>query len=577
MIFLVSIGEIRPMIHRSSLLLFAICILVSTQSWAEVLKSPEQAPITAGEGAEISGTEKKSKASLKMLAAIRELKKTITTRVKEKQTLLKRSGSETEKENLKAEITKLDKQLNDASVDFERIATGVDVELFNKKKAETFNWEKEVVSLIEPGIKELKRFTAKARHKAGLKDELAYYNELFPVVQEAVGNISNLISKAENKELINSLKAILPEWISVEKQIRNRLEITRMRLGEMKLEEKSLVESSSRAIKDFFRTRGLFLAIALVTCLGVIFLLKLFYTIVLKHIPGYNSRYRPFHVRVLSLIFRIFSLLISTFVLVMVFYLVEDWVLLSLTIIIILGVGWTAKNTLPQFYHQSRLMLNVGSVREGERLIYKGVPWLVKNINVFTELVNPSLDIRLRVPIEYIMGNTSRKFHPKEPWFPCRRNDWVILSDGTRGAVTSLSHEMVELVQRGGARKFYQTPDFLSLSPVNLSINFRLKTAFGISYDLQGEATNKVLETLEKYLLEQIEKEGYKKSLVNLRVEFAAAGASSLDLIVISDFDGEMAPLYNRLTRAVQRWCVDACTLNNWEIPYPQLTIHKPA
>jgi len=83
------------------------------------------------------------------------------------------------------------------------------------------------------------------------------------------------------------------------------------------------------------------------------------------------------------------------------------------------------------------------------------------------------------------------------------------------------------------------------------------------------------LEILESHINEQIEKEGYKKSLLNLLVEFQQAGASSLDIVVIADFKGDMAPLYQRLSRAIQRWCVDACTLNNWEIPFPQLTIHK--
>ncbi len=65
------------------------------------------------------------------------------------------------------------------------------------------------------------------------------------------------------------------------------------------------------------------------------------------------------------------------------------------------------------------------------------------------------------------------------------------------------------------------------------------------------------------------------KELLNLRVEFQSAGASSLDIVVIADFKGSQAPIYNRLRRAIQRWCVDACTENNWDIPFPQLTVHK--
>jgi hypothetical protein len=63
--------------------------------------------------------------------------------------------------------------------------------------------------------------------------------------------------------------------------------------------------------------------------------------------------------------------------------------------------------------------------------------------------------------------------------------------------------------------------------------------------------------------------------MLNLRVEFFQAGGSSLDLVVIADFKGEMAHLYSRLSRAIQRWYVDACSENRWEITFPQLTVHK--
>jgi len=47
-----------------------------------------------------------------------------------------------------------------------------------------------------------------------------------------------------------------------------------------------------------------------------------------------------------------------------------------------------------------------------------------------------------------------------------------------------------------------------------------------------------------------------------------------VDLAVIADFKGELGDLYNRLRRAIQRWCVDACTEYGWEIPFPQMTLH---
>ncbi len=517
----------------------------------------------------------RGEASLKMLQSIIELKNNLNQRIKEKNQLLKKSSSDTEKEQLNLELEKLDKQLNDSGVDFKRIATGIDMSLFDEKKVEEFDWKDELVGLIKPGIKEIKRLTVKARYKTKLKDELSHYQDLLPVAGQAIQNIAQLISQTKDKALKDDLKKILPEWKSVEKQILNKVEIVAMRLAEIDSEGKSIIETSQTSIKNFFRTRGLFLFIAFGACVGVLLFMRLFSRLIVRFVPGYTSKYRPFHARLLNLLFRITAFAMVFLVLIFVFYAVEDWVLLSLTIIFIMGLGWAAKHTLPQFWHQSRLMLNIGSVREGERMIYHGVPWHVKNINVFSELENPYLEVKLRIPIEELLGKISRPFHKNEPWFPCKRNDWVILSDGTRGVVTSLSHEMVELVQRGGAHKIYQTSDFLGLAPLNISLNFRLKIPFGISYNLQKDSTGSVLEILESHIKEQIEKEGYEKNLLNLRVEFQQAGASSLDLVVIADFKGDLAPLYQRLSRAIQRWCVDTCTLNNWEIPFPQLTIHR--
>ena len=38
----------------------------------------------------------------------------------------------------------------------------------------------------------------------------------------------------------------------------------------------------------------------------------------------------------------------------------------------------------------------------------------------------------------------------------------------------------------------------------------------------------------------------------------------------------DQAPAFNKLERAIARWCVDCCNENSWEIPFPQLTVHLP-
>ena len=131
------------------------------------------------------------------------------------------------------------------------------------------------------------------------------------------------------------------------------------------------------------------------------------------------------------------------------------------------------------------------------------------------------------------------------------------------------------MVERGGAHRTFHTQDFMSQSPINLSTNFRIKETLGISYDHIQDATGDVLTKLQSFVQARIDDEGYGETLLNLRVEFENASDSSLDIVVIADFSGQLADIYNRLRRSIQRWCVDACAEHGWEIPFPQLDIHS--
>jgi len=315
-------------------------------------------------------------------------------------------------------------------------------------------------------------------------------------------------------------------------------------------------------------------ALALLLVLAILLLSRLSYATMQRYLPGFRKKHRSFRVRLVELVHRLFTVIMVIFGPMIVFYLVEDWVLFSLGILLLLGIALTLRHTLLLYWHQVQLFLNVGSVREGERVMMEGLPWLVERINIYCTFSNPVADISQRLPIADLVDLKSRPAKPDEPWFPCKKGDWVILSDGVRGRVTGISHELVQLVERGGAQLTYQTGDFLAKSPRNLATNFRIKESLGISYALQKESTTSIPETLHHYIQQRAEQEGYGEQLLNLRVEFAQAGNSSLDLAVIADFKGELGDLYNRLRRAIQRWCVDACTEYGWEIPFQQMTLH---
>lgn len=548
-------------------------ILISLSSFAAA------APDQAGEAATPDKPiveQASPEETLVMLSSLAELQQNLKKQLDLTRDKIKNSVSDAEKERLEGELALLDKQLSDSSNDFERIATGVETDLFIEKKNESFSWKDEITTLIEPAIKELKRLTVRTRQKTKLKDTISELSYITPIATNAVRQLERLYDVAKDPGIKKEIKELLPEWRTTENRIRNKLELAELELSQMQDKDVSLVQSSSQSIRNFFRVRGLYLAVSLVAFCFIVVAGRLLHRLIFRFIPGGKLEHRPFHIRLIDLLLRVFTVVAAIVGLFFVLYLAEDWFLLSMAIIFFLGLSWTVRQTVPRLWQQGRLMLNVGSVREGERLQLHDVPWKVETIHVFCRLFNPTLGIHLRLPIEDIVGMVSRPYAPDEPWFPCKKGDWVVVGDRPRARVVSLSHELVETVERGGKRYLFQTSEFLGQNPVNLSRNFRLRVVFGVSYDLQDQVTTTIPTLLKAFIKDRLEEEGYGDKCLNLLVEFKEAGASSLDVLILADFKGELADIYARLERSIQRWCVDAATKYGWEIPFPQLTFHWP-
>ena len=559
-----TINSISNLVHRLMLLLF-LCTSIGFAAQATELES--------------ATTNK----TLETLQGFLELRKDLRQDIEANKGKLKEASSEAQKQALKQELEALETDLRSTNRNFDNIAAGVNMAKLRTAEAEKFNFQEEIFGLLKPAIDEMKEMTSHVRQKSDLRERIASYQERLPVLEEALTNINQLIQQSGDEALLESLKATADGWQKQRTFLQSQLRAAQLELDKLVASETSITEASQSYLKSFFQKRGFYLTVALLVVLGIALLSRLSYAAMQRYLPGFRKQHRSFRIRLIELLHRIFTLLFLILGPMLVFYLVEDWVLFSLGILLLLGIGWTLRQTLPRYWHQVQLFLNIGSVREGERVLLDGLPWQVQQINVFSILVNPVADLSLRVPIKDLVDLKSRPARSDEPWFPCRKGDWVILNDGTRGKVIGISPEMVQLVERGGAQLTYLTADFLAGSPRNLATNFRVKETLGISYRLQAQSTGEIPQMLDAYIRKRVTEEGYGEQLINLRVEFAQANSSSLDLVVIADFSGELGDLYNRLRRALQRWFVDACTEYGWEIPFPQLTlsgtldtVHRP-
>ncbi len=509
-----------------------------------------------------------------ILESLNDLKRQIGDKEEE----LQRVKTEDQKTRVLKDLTELSTRMTALSQDFDRIATRVNLETFTTRPKERFDWREGVQEILGPLIKELKGMTAQPREIERLRGEAAYFENQIATARNAMRNVQSLLGETNAEGLQERLQEVAKAWQQREQQSAGQLAVVQYQLDQELKKKKPFLESFQNVMQGFFKSRGRNFLLA-VAAFGVVLLLcRTLYRLVCRFSPLHNTGGRTFSTRLTDLVYYSATFAAATGASLLVLYVAGDWVLLSVAFLFFVGMIWTARQTLPIFWTQAKFLLNLGTVREGERLVYQGIPWQVQALNFSTQLVNPLLKGgMLRLPLKDLMGLTSRPCDPEEPWFPCRDKDWVLLADGTLGRVLVQTPEMVELRLLGGSHKTYPTFDFLKQSPNNISAGFRVNITFCLDPRHQHESVGTIPEGLQEALERELNKESFAKDLVAVRVEFKEARSGSLDFAILVDFAGKAARHYDRLTRTIPRIALEACNEQGWVIPFPQLTFYPGA
>ncbi len=478
----------------------------------------------------------------------------------------------------------LEAQLRSRRADRERLeerfresASGIDLAQFQATEDAAFEWSAELKELLGPLISEVRRATGRPRRIHHLERELEALRERAALVDRAIANLDLLEAQGDDPALRLRLQAVEDQWRAEEDQLRADSEVAERDLARLRADQTSVSDTVGSLFQIFFRSRGRNLILALAAFLGTWLMFRLVY-LGIERLSPLHRRGRSLAVRLLDLSYMVAGLVTATLALLFVLYETGDWLLLSLASLFLFGLAWASKTAIPRFWRQAMLLLNVGPVREGERVLYDGVPYRVERLSFHTYLVNPDLaGGRVRLPLGVVEGHVSRPAQEDEPWFPTRRGDWVLLEDGKHGRVAVQTPEIVTVVELGGARRNFRAQEFFSHPPTVLSAGFRLWITFGIDYRHQALATDAIPRELERRIAAALAAAGHAERVVHLLVEFKEAGASSLDVVALVDLTGAAAPDYQRLLRLVQRTCVETCTDNGWVIPFTQVTMHVAA
>lgn len=478
-------------------------------------------------------------------------------------------------EKLVENIKELSFRIEGLRDSFVEVATGVDTSaLRSAEETPEVVWTKELKDLMQPLVNEVRRLTSRPREVDRMRTDLEELNTQLVVIDTALRNLNEIRSSIVDTQIADYVSNIENDWSNKKENLKTQIRIAEDKLRRKVGERQTFGESVKNIFQLFFKSRGLNLAIALFCAVLFWSLFRRLFSVAQRLVA---KRRAGLYARLFLILNIVTSIIGAIIVFMMVLYFVEDWVLLILTLMILVGIIWTSKQAIYQFWTHATTLLNFGSVREGERVYYHGLPWLVRSVNLYSQFYNPMLHgAEVRLPLKDLTELRSRDCAPDEPWFPTAQGDWVLMADKNVGQIILQTADFVKLRHLGGSESWFGTEEFMKGKPTVISNGFRHHVTFGIDYKHQNEATSVVCEKLKTYLFDKLSSAGYGDKIIKLDVQFEEASASSLNLAAIVDFSGKAAGEYARLRRLINSICVDACTANGWIIPFTQMTVHLP-
>ena len=487
---------------------------------------------------------------------------------------------------LESELEKYQQDYDQKKLLFIETMTGYTVTASqSKKKEKEKSLGDDIQEILEPALTGIRAISERPREIQKLQEKIKDLKLKIESTEKARAKLE----KTYKDDNYNVFKRVIKKSIKrLEQTIKDykiQLEDSQFKLIKLENNKGSFVGAFSNIIFDFLKTKGKNLGLALS---AFIFLFWLFGSAKNKVISFFVNRIvqlgRPqdksyWFVRPIRVIYSVLGFLLALSVALMILYVLNDWVLVTFIIFILGAVVWSSKQYFPTFFEQSKIVLNLGTIRENEVVIYKHIAWRLKSLGYYCRLENPSLTGgSLRISSKELMTYHSRPVVENEPWFPSRTNDWVVLTDGTYGKVTFQSPEQVVVRLIGGAYKHFKVDQFLGLNPLNLSKGYGIEQVIGIDYQHQQPLLQEVIprfkEKIQSYLKDFLKDEyQYVKEFM---VEYMNAGASSLDIRFFLVCSGELGAKKLLLERRIQMGFVDVCNEFGYVIPFQQVTLHYP-
>jgi hypothetical protein len=436
-----------------------------------------------------------------------------------------------------------------------------------KIEEKRLDWEKELKDIFSPVIVGLKDVTDRPRQMEILHSQILYFKQRIPEIKLGIEFIEKFMENVTDDQIRTRLENSKVYWKQQEKEFTAKLKTAEHRLFELEKGKMTLWEGMEYFFKCIVGARGKNILMA-----GMAFFITfLLFSLIRRIIMMINVlRFIPklgFLANLIDVLLYLFTFVAATGAMIFTLYVANDWLILGIVLIILAGVVWAARNTLPLFVEQIKLLLSFGPVRQGERVIYNGIPYKVESIGIYSHLNNPLLTGgNVRLPLRDLIDMRSRPFKKNEPWFPCKEGDWVVINEETHRQVVQQTPQTVK-TEWFGMREIMPTADFINQRIFNLSeAPYWTGITLRLAFQHRTLDPNETIDKLTRIVEEEMLKTSYRDHVGEPWVDFLGIGKRGIEFMVwvkIKETDGSR---YAKARRDLGKAVLKAVNQNSWEI-----------
>ncbi|WP_034855804.1 hypothetical protein WMO13_06415 [Ignatzschineria larvae DSM 13226] len=492
-----------------------------------------------------------------------------------------------QKESLEFTLSQLDQQKRNFERMFEKTALGgLEVELYDVSDNEEeeilhYDWQKELIKIVQPVFSSLQNLTESQRKRDFIRTTRSELQQNLVAIDDALEHLNEIDESQLSEASIKQLDKIKNSWELKRTYYANQLDLINLQYRELE-KEGTFAERVSQGAWNFISNQGKTLLFSLGAFFG---LLYIFSWILRKLVQRHEKKLQAHRQhrktslawRLMLLLYEIFSFIIAFTAMLVILHSSGDMVLFGFAILIILAMIISFRNSVPAYFKRLRTFLNMGLAREGERVIYQGIPWEIEHINLYSVyLINPLLDNgRIRLTIDCLENMISREVAHSEAFYPTMAGDTVII-DGVYAKIVRQTPETIYLDNYGSAIE-YDTADFVNRKPKNISVGYLASTKFILDYSHYGDDIDQIIEILKSAAEAEVTKDS------ELADKVTSIGANYQGFNIYGDLVFGMSMgmsagaegSYYAVPRLLQRAALTVAREKGWRLPRKNVALEN--